>query len=688
MLNFLHRTPFFRLLLPFVAGIVVFTAMPKVSLTAIFTLFGIAVICIFISFFVKNSKNQFAFRWVFGAGISILLLAAGYFLSFKKNEVSEFHFPNGKNIYELELTSAPIEKRNSFMVRAKVIGFQDSTEFKSTDGNVIIYIQKNDSAARLLYGDRLLVQAQFQPPQGALNPDAFDFGKYLRRQGISATAYITADYWKRTGANTNFSILRIADRSQKYLLNIYKKLGLEGNEYAVVAALVLGYQDEITPELTRAYSASGAVHILSVSGLHVAIVYGFLMFILGLFLKNQRWAKIVKSLLAIICLWSYAILTGMSPSVMRAAFMCSVVAAAMGFGRKSEILNSIFLSAFILLVANPNNLFNIGFQLSYAAVISIVIFAVPANNVLKTRNKALVFAVDIFIVSVAAQLGTAPFTIYYFHTFPTWFLLTNIIAIPLSTIIIYLAICTLALSAVPVLSTILASILKFLLIALNGSIEFIFNLPISIIPVSVSFEQMWILVLAVGFAYIFYYSKKYLPALITLCCILSVFLINLKIKYQTINSQKVVVYSAQKNTHVSFIQGNENTVFTTDSVDIQTLAYNFWDNNKLQNPHFIGENGYFSDGFIEFRSKKFFILTNDFFNRKTTNSAPLNLDYLVVGALQKPRMEQLLTCFSPKNVVICDGVSNYYASDIEKICAAHKIPTYSVARQGALILNL
>ncbi|MCL2597016.1 MAG: ComEC family competence protein [Paludibacter sp.] len=688
MQKLLNKTPFLRLLLPLVAGIVAFTAIPKVPVAILVTIFSIAIVCIFLSFFIKKSKNQFAFRWIFGVVISLLLLVSGYFLSFKKNIESDFNFHSGKNFYAVELTSAPVEKRNSYMVHAKIIGFQNDTAFEKTKGNVLFYIQKNDSAAMLLYGDILLLEAELQPPQKALNPDAFDFGMYLRRQGISATAYIPANYWKYIGKNTNFSIFRIADRCQKFLLGIYRNLGLSGDEFAIVAALTLGYTDEIAPELSKQYSASGAVHILSVSGLHVAIVYGFLMFILGLFLKDKRWKKIVKSLLIIICLWAYATLTGLSPSVMRAAFMCSVVAAALCFDRKSKILNSIFLSAFVLLLVNPNNLFNIGFQLSYAAVISIVIFAVPANNLLKTKNKVIIFVIDTFIVSVAAQLGTVPFTIYYFHAFPTWFLLTNLIAIPLSTLIIYVAITTLAFSAVPVLSTILASLLQVLLLALNGSIRFIFELPMSVLSLSWNFEQMWLLVLSITFAYIFYYSKKFLPALLTLCCILSVFFINLKIKYQTLNSQKVVVYSAQKNTHISFIQGNENTVFTTDSVDIQTLAKSFWDNNKLHEPNFIGENGYFSDGFIEFRNKKFYILTNDFFRRKTTNSAPLYIDYLVVGALQKPKMEQLLTCFTPKNVIICNGVSAFYTSEIEKICNQNNIPAYSVEKNGAFVINL
>ncbi|MDR2825067.1 MAG: ComEC family competence protein [Prevotellaceae bacterium] len=688
MLNFLHRTPFLRLLLPLVAGIVVFAVFPNVPKWLLLIFFLIFAACIVFTFFIKNSKSQFAFRWLFGAGISVLLFVAGYFLSLKKNAASEFHFSKEKSIYLVELTSAPLEKKNSFMLRAKVIGYQQDMEMQTENSNVILYLQKNDSVAALLYGDRLLLQTQLQPPQPALNPDAFDFGTYLRRQGVAATGYVSANYWQHAGRNTDFSIFRFADRSQKFLLNIYRELGLKGNELAIVAALTLGYIDEIDPELAASYSASGAVHILSVSGLHVGIIYGFLVFILSLFLKKQRWANLAKSLIIIVFLWIYACITGLSPSVMRAAFMCSIVAFSLSFNRKSEIFNSIFLSAFVLLLINPNNLFNIGFQLSYAAVLSIVIFAVPANNLLKTKNKALIFAVDILIISVAAQLGTAPFTIYYFHTFPTYFLLTNIIAIPLSTVIIYMAITTLALSAVPFLSVVLASVLESLLVALNGAIHLISHLPVSVLNVSVSFEQMWLIVLALVFCCVFYYSKKFFPIIIALCCVLLVFIVNLKIKYETLNSQKVVIYSAQRNTHISFIEGNENTVFTTDSVDIQRLVQNFWDNNKLEEPAYIGENGFFSDGFIEFRKKKFYILTNDFFHRKTVTNSPLEVDYLIIGALQKPRMEQLLTCFLPKNVVICNGVSAYYTADIVNVCIAHSIPIYKIAEKGALVLEL
>ncbi|GHT19792.1 competence protein [Bacteroidia bacterium] len=670
------------------AGIVAFTVLPEVPAMVLVTLFLISIAVICFSFFLKNAKNQFTFRWFFGTGISILLCAAGYFISYKKNAASDFHFPNGKNLYAVELTGAPLEKKNSIKIRAKIIGFQDSTKFKTSNGNVILYFQKNDAAAALLYGDQLLLQTELQALQPALNPDAFDFGAYLRRQGIAATGYVAADYWKQTGKNTSFSLFRLADRSQKYLLNIYRRLGLSGDEFAIVAALTLGYTDEIDPELSKEYSASGAVHILSVSGLHVGIIYGFLMFIFGLLLGKKRWANIEKSVLIIVSLWAYAFLTGLSPSVMRAAFMFSVLAFALFDDRKSEIFNTIFLSAFVLLLINPNNLFSIGFQLSYAAVLSIVIFSIPANNLLKTNNKALIFVVNITIVSIAAQLGTAPFTIYYFHAFPTWFFLTNLIAIPLSTVIIYVAIITLALSFVPVLSVVLASLLEALLAALNAAIHFIFNLPSSVLNISISFEQMWLIVLTIIFGCVFYYSKKYLPLILTLCCVLSVFIINFKIKYETLHSHKVVIYSAQRNTHISFIEGNENTVFTTDSADIQTLAKNFWDNNKLQKPNFVGENGFFSDGFIEFRQKKFYILTNNFFRRKTAAATALEIDYLVIGALQKPRMEQLLNCFAPKNVVICNGISAYYTADIEQVCAAHNISVYKIAEKGAYLIDL
>ncbi|MDR2853729.1 MAG: competence protein ComEC family protein [Prevotellaceae bacterium] len=684
-MNFLQRTPFVRLLAALVAGIILFQFFPKVSLWVLLPFVALSLLLFLLPLLFKTAETKFAYRWSFGAGVVIFLVAIAFFLSKKADEKADFTFSTTKNIYLVELTGAPVEKKTSYMVRVKLLKTLNSIDtFLPASGNAIVYVPKDSTAKSLLYGDRLLLEAQFQPPQPALNPDAFDYGKYLRRQGVGATAYVGNNRWEKVGENGDFSLFRTANRLRNYLLQIYRELGLTGNEFAVVAALTIGYTDEIDPDLMSGYNASGAVHILSVSGLHVGIIYGFLLVVLGIFFKNSQFHRIFKGVVIVLLLWAYAFLTGLSPSVIRSAFMFSFVALALCFERKSDIYNSIFASAFIMLLINPNNLFQIGFQLSYAAVLSIVFFSVAANKVLKTNNKIAVWAWDMFAVSITAQLGTVPFVLYYFHSFPTYFLITNFLAIPLSSIIIYLSITTLALSFVPILSGVLAFVLENITSLLNFVILTIQSFEHSVLPLSVSFWQMWLLVAMLVFFCVFHFTKQFSALLTALSCILAIVLINIAIKTETLNTTQMIVYSGQRNTHVSFINGAQNTVFTTDSTEIIRLAKNFWDNNKLENPKFIGTNGLSSDGFIEFEGKRIFIQTDDFFRGKMSKT-PLKIDYLILGAFQKPRIAQLLQLFNPKQVIICNGISAWYSNNIKQVCAEQQIPVYAVAEQGAYI---
>ena len=156
---------------------------------------------------------------------------------------------------------------------------------------------------------------------------------------------------------------------------------------------------------------------------------------------------------------------------------------------------------------------------------------------------------------------------------------------------------------------------------------------------------------------------------------------------QTFDTKQLIVYSSMRDTHVGFIVGDKNTVFTTDSQEVMRLAGQFWDNNKLDPPRFIGENGVFADGFVDFEGERIFIQTDDFFQRKTSQK-PMDIDYLIIGAHQKPRMEQLLTCVAPKQVIICGGVSAWYSGQIKIVCAAHNIPVYSVADNGYFVAKI
>jgi len=684
-MDFLQRTPFLRLLLPFIVGILLYQYV-ELFRWSLFALFVLSCCLIILSFLIRTPKLQFHFRWLFGCGIFLFMLTLAYVLSDKHENEKVFDHLHKKGIYRVELTAAPIEKANSYLCRVDLIHYFDSKAWAPARGTANLYFQKDSAASKLLFGDRLFVEAEFVPPEKAQNPDGFDYAAYLKRQGIGATSFISSGSWQITDRNAAFSIQRAADKCRNYLLNVYRNFGIQGDEFAVLAALTLGYTDALDPDLRKSYSATGAMHILSVSGLHVGVVYLVLAFLLGFMNKNQQ-QKVFKTILITLLLWLYAFLTGLSPSVMRATLMFTFVAVALSFERKSQIYNTIFMSAFVMLIFNPHFLFDVGFQLSYSAVLSIIFFQPVVSVMYRANNKISRFIWDLFSVSIAAQLGTAPFTLYYFHQFPNYFLLTNLVAIPLSTIVIYLAMGLLMVSFIPYLSLAVAFLLKGSLWLLNFLIVWIQHLPYSLSHISLDVSQMLFLFMAIFCLSAYFYNKKFAALFVGLLSILLACVFNLNVNYQTLTSKRMIVYAGQKNTHVNFINRNQNYVFTTDSTEAERIAGSFWQNRKLENPQYLLKNNWFSDNFACFEGLRIFIMTDDSLKMKIT-STPIELDYLIIGNRIKPKIEQVLECVHPHEIIVDKNISKWYSESIKKACIARKIGFYSVAEKGAYILNL
>ena len=683
-MDFLQRTPFFRLLLPFMIGIVLYQYVELLQ-WSLLAMFGISLMLVLVAIVIRASKRQFQFRWLFGCGIFLFMMSFAYSLSSEREKENTFTHLHKKGMYRVELTSAPVEKAKSFLCKVNVFQYFDST-WKPARGQAILYFQKDQAASKLLFGDRLMVEAEFADPERTLNPDGFDYASYLKRQGVGATSYISSGSWQLTGQNTSFSIRREADKWRNYLLEIYRKFNIQGDEFAVLAALTLGYTDDLQPDIRASYSSTGVMHILSVSGMHVGVVYIVMAFLLSFMNRSQR-LKVLKGLFIMLFLWAYAFLSGMSAAVIRAAIMFSFVSVASCFERKSLIYNTIFASAFFMLIYNPNFLYDVGFQLSYSAVLSIIFFQPIVDKLYKPTNKVGRFTWEMLSVSLAAQLGTMPFTLYYFQQFPNYFLLTNFIAIPLSTLVIYLAIGLLMTSFVPYFSVGVAFLLKWSLWALNFVIVFIQNLPFSVSHISFDIKQTVMIFLAIFCFSAYSFSKKFEPLIIGLASLLIACLFNLQTNYQTLTSSRMIVYAGQKNTHVSFINHNLNTVFTTDSVEVEKIAKTFWQNQKLDKPKYIQKSDWYSDGFATFEGNKVLILTNEFLNKMTT-SKPIELDFLIVGNRLKPKIEQILDCVHPHNIIVDKSVSKWSTDNIRKVCKDRGIRFYAIAEQGAYELDI
>jgi competence protein ComEC len=317
---------------------------------------------------------------------------------------------NQKQEYLLMITEEPSESAKSIKIVGDVFIQSINKNSSSTSAKCLIYLAKDSLAKMLNYGDHLQINTRLSginPPQ---NPHEFNYRKYLKNRNINHQAYLNKDAWQIIDHKQANPIKYYALKIRRHFLNTLTDSNLSESEFAVAAAILLG-QDEILDDETRQdYAGAGAMHVLCVSGLHVGIIFLAFNLILS-FLKKKGTQKMIKTMLLILLIWSYALITGFSPSVLRATVMLSFIIVGEAFGKKGNIYNSIATSAFLLLLINPLMIMEVGFQLSYAAVIGIVSLYPQIKKQLYHPNRIIDKTLSILIVSVAAQLGTFPLAI-------------------------------------------------------------------------------------------------------------------------------------------------------------------------------------------------------------------------------------------------------------------------------------
>lgn len=644
---------------------------------------GFTFLLFLLSLIVRNTKFQFRFGWLSGIAILTFFTTIGFGICYFFDQRNKFTELNHRAIYEVEIITAPVAKPRSYSFRVKLLHRYDSISVAHVSGKAILYLQKDSVASELLLGDRIMVDAEFKIPDGAQNPKGFDYAAYLKRQGIGATSYISSEKWRKTGQNTSFSILRFANQCRNQLLDIYRKYHITDDEFAVLAALTLGYTESLEPDIYKLYSNTGAVHILSVSGLHVGIVYVAIIFMLG-FLGKTRKGKIVQAIISILFIWAYAIITGLSPAVLRAATMMTFVAFGTCLNRKQQTLNTVLASAFFILLINPNLLYNIGFQLSYSAVLSIVIFQSTISKLYTPKHKPVKWFWSLTAVSLAAQLGTAPISIYYFQQFPNYFLLTNYAAIPLSTGIIYGAIILLFVSFIPLVANWIGFLLKWLIWLMNYSLGVIAGLPGSISIISITDFQLLYLIAAIILLTAFALNKRFLSLSVGLGFVLLFFVSFAIRQYESLSRSRMIVFSDSRTPIINFIQGKQNYVLTNDPINALNAGDAYWRSSLLHKPLFIENTDRFESGFTVFMGKRILILGDDMLKNKITNT-PIEIDYLIFTNKIKPRIAEILAIVSPKMVVVDKSISLWYSNQIKETCETSGIACYSVAEKGAYV---
>ncbi|MEN2283566.1 ComEC/Rec2 family competence protein [Algoriphagus sp. SE2] len=401
-----------------------------------------------------------------------MLFCFGFILStyHQKNDAIEVW--ENKEDYLAEVTIYDQTKPNSFENLLEIKSVNNNGIWEKSEGKILIYHQMNFS---LEPGMILWVQGIPELIDPPFNPYEFDYSKFLKRKGISYRQFV-GNKMLLLGKNKNSGQIYFLEHLRKKIGDILREKIQDPESNQVAQALLLGQKQYLDEDIKKAYSQSGVMHILAVSGLHVGIIYALLMFLVKPFgLKKLGWKSYLA--LVILIIWAYAMLTGFSPSVVRAATMFSLITLGQMRKRKPSVFNILAFSAMLMVTVNPEVIFDVGFQLSYLAVFGIVLIQPIIVNFWLPPNKFLEYFWQIIGVSLAAQLATLPLTIFYFHSFPTYFLLGNIFIIPLAFLIMQTGVPLLIFGWIPYVGDYLGTLVSKLIWIQNQLINQIQVLP-------------------------------------------------------------------------------------------------------------------------------------------------------------------------------------------------------------------
>lgn len=512
-------------------------------------------------------EKKYPFDLVHSAILSLLIVAIA-FLNARYNPSSFTAANDGRQNFEAVVLNNPIEKARSWQT---VVRIRQSGPFQIRNQKLLVYLQKDDKAMRLRPGDHIVARSAISGIQNPGNPYEFDYRKYMERKGIRLRTYLASPgYLIRQEDNPSLSMT--FKRLQKKLVSELKSKLASEQAFQVVSALALGYRDELTREIRSYFISTGAMHILAVSGLHVAMIFLFLNRLFS-FLKRFRSGRSSYLLIMLSGLWGYAMLTGFSPPVQRAAVMFSFILVGNTLNRPASIYNSISASAFFQLLFNPSQVLDVGFQLSYAAVISIVFFYPKLIQPLKTKNWLLNRAWQLCCVSIAAQIGTFALSIYYFHQFPVYACLSNFVVVPAGYLIlaltaIFFLLCPLQNLALPV-AQFLSRITDLTLFLLKR----IGELPFAVIEdLSLSLVQLACLFLLLGLIIFFMVYRKHAFLFAGLVVIALFQLDGLVQKISLWGQQKLIVYRSDE-TLIHLINGRENYLVTDSEIPPDPVLY-------------------------------------------------------------------------------------------------------------------
>ena len=617
-------------------------------------------------------------------------------------------YPKISGIFIGEIVSSPILSKKIIKFEIKILKTQDSLVKFPGDSKVFLYAELSDSTTLPLIADIILFKGEIDTPDQPLNPGEFNYAEYLKRNGIHYKTFVKHSNWKIIGHSKKFSVIAFAGKVSQLLQERISSVKPQDPSLNVLFTLTLGTKGLIDRETRESYSSSGITHVLSVSGLHVALIWMVISKIF-FFLKKIRFGNYLYFSIIILMLWFYAVITGLSPPVVRSAIMLSIVILGQFISKNSPIYNSIFIAAFFSLYFRPEWLDDIGFQLSYTAVLGIVFFQPLIKSIFTPNYRIIKWIWDLTSVSIAAQIGTLPVSLYNFHRFPLYFLPANLIIIPLVTLILCIFIVQIFSILIPVIFSFISNIQFFLVELMNTLVKIFENLPSpDMNNIFIGKQQMWCLLAVIIFSAFYFRYKLNKWLILNLVSLIFFSAFGGYLTWKKNISEHLIVYNTPGNFIMGIYSGGD-ALLVVNEINSRNLESNilyscegFRLKNGYKPPEIISidkimkisrKNILFNKlpgerNFIcRFMDKRIIFLNDPEYYYSYNSPVIFKSDFIIFNSLKKVKMDMISKIFSAESIILSGNIPDYINYISDKNSEFHTTNIHDCRRAGAFILS-
>lgn len=628
-------------------------------------------------------------EWIFVVLFNLFLFGLGGVLLRRQVIPERSDSRVAENTYVVEITSVPRLKNRFYQCDVDILFSSDSVENSIVGQKALLYISSDYNSKGLKINQRYVIRAKIAHPNHSGIPNSFDYGRFLRRSGYCGSAFVYPHDIEFLSEGDGGGLRIYAEKFRQRLVGRFRSIGIQEDRLSLLSAITLGEKSRLTKEVKSDFTDAGVAHVLVVSGMHVGFIYALILLCLRR-VRRKVWVFAMTAV-GLVVLWGYAILTGFAPSVVRAAFMFSLMLLFRVAGVQYRTESALFLSALLLLLFDPYLLFNVGFQLSYSAVLSIIFFIpyvsrcfIPLYNRYQWMQRLLLP----LSVTIAAQVLTFPLVLFHFNQFPLYFAITNAFVSFLMPLIFILGMLALPLSFIPYLSLGCRCLLNHLLGFFHSFVAFVAHSPASVIHGYVSVTECILIYLLIAFIanalvqwkYMRYHFRSLVGVLVSaLLLFITVFVNNL-----SDCRRSYCIVSSHRKLCVNLFSRSDNVLFVNSPNDVSQDLNRMWYRYKVPEPNVVSDTLLSANMFV-FDGEDYLILRDNVFRYSRNTSSPLKVDCLIIDRGIYPSDRLFREFVLPQKVILTAGVYARYLPLYKALLSKYGIPYWSVQEQGAYV---